>query len=148
MRKIAFQLFIFVRALIVPVAYGAAGAIFNAHGKVLLVRHRYMVGWQLPGGGVGRGEAAATAVVRELSEEVGLRGGIIEFFGVYTRRSGWATNVIALFRITCATIDFQPSLEISAITWADPAQPPSDCTVATRQRLSEIIGTSEPDLYW
>ncbi|MES2906548.1 MAG: NUDIX domain-containing protein, partial [Pseudomonadota bacterium] len=39
---------------------------------VLLVRHTYMDGWYLPGGGVDRGEALEKAAVRECFEEVGV----------------------------------------------------------------------------
>src|SRR5690242_9534939 len=96
------------RAFIAPVALGVAGAVFDASGRILLVRQTYMRGWRLPGGGVGRGEAVSHAVLRELAEEVGLSGGTPDLFGLYSRRAGWATNVIALFRIQGATIAFRP----------------------------------------
>ena len=39
---------------------------------LLLVRSSYRVGWQLPGGGVRRGEMPEAAAKRELAEEIGL----------------------------------------------------------------------------
>src|SRR5882672_5272255 len=39
---------------------------------LLLVRSSYRVGWQLPGGGVRRGEMPEVAARRELAEEIGL----------------------------------------------------------------------------
>jgi 8-oxo-dGTP pyrophosphatase MutT (NUDIX family) len=98
--------------------------VINRNGHVLLVRHSYMPGWSLPGGGVDRGEPPDVAVVRELGEEIGLGGGVIEFSRLYTRHAGWATNVIALYRITGATVNFRPSREVREIYWADPANPP------------------------
>ena len=71
-RRAAWNFFILIKALTHPVAFGAAGAVFDGEGRVLLVRHRYMPGWQLPGGGVNRRETPGAAVLRELAEEVGL----------------------------------------------------------------------------
>ncbi len=135
-----FSLFLTAKALWSPTAFGVCGAVFDADGKVLLVRHSYMPGWQLPGGGVDRGEPPQAAIVRELDEEVGLTGGVVEFFGLYSRKAGWATNVVALYRITGGAIAFRPSLEIREIRFVDPACPPPDTTQATLARLRELSG--------
>ncbi|MDB5735661.1 MAG: hypothetical protein JWN16_2298 [Alphaproteobacteria bacterium] len=138
--RLAFQLLITLKALASPTAFGATGIVLDSSGHVLLVRHRYMPGWQLPGGGVDRGEPPQAAVLRELREEVGLSGGAVTFAGLYTRPAGWATNVIALYRITGASVDFRPSLEIREICFADPSAPPSGCSPATLRRLAELRG--------
>ncbi len=128
------------KALWSPTAFGVCGAVLDPDGQVLLVRHSYMPGWQLPGGGVDRGEPPQAAILRELGEEVGLTGGMAEFFGLYSRRAGWATNVVAFYRVTGAAIAFRPSLEIREICFADPANPPPDTTQATLARLRELGG--------
>jgi len=41
-------------------------------GRIVLVRLRYATGWRLPGGGRGTREDPLAAVLRELTEEIGL----------------------------------------------------------------------------
>jgi 8-oxo-dGTP pyrophosphatase MutT (NUDIX family) len=146
-REATFRFFMTVRAVRAPTAMGVAGAVYDDRGRVLLVKHRYNPGWRLPGGGVGRGEAPQHAVLRELAEEVGLSGGAAEFFGLYVRKAGWATAVIALYRIQGARVNFRPNLEISEICYVDPQAPPEGCTPAARKRLKELTGTALSP-YW
>jgi 8-oxo-dGTP pyrophosphatase MutT (NUDIX family) len=130
-----------------PVCFGVSGALFNPLGHVLLVRHRYRRGWYLPGGGVGRGEPPDAAVLRELSEEVGLTGGRAKFFALYTRRLGPVSHVVALYRVTGA-VAFRPNLEIAEICFADPAAPPPGATPGTMRRLAELSGAAALSPYW
>jgi ADP-ribose pyrophosphatase YjhB (NUDIX family) len=148
LKDAAFRLFISLRAGWAPTALGVAAAIEGDDGRVLLVRHRYAPGWRLPGGGVNRGEPPQAAVLRELAEEVGLAGGTAQFFGLYTRKAGWATSVVALYRIRGAAVNFRPNLEISEICFADPRIPPQGCTPATLRRLKELTGAAELSPYW
>lgn len=54
-------------------AVGAACALFDPQGRILLVRHSYgRLNWELPGGGALPGEDPRTAAQRELLEETGL----------------------------------------------------------------------------
>jgi 8-oxo-dGTP pyrophosphatase MutT (NUDIX family) len=147
-RRAAWNFYILIKALTHPVAFGAAGAVFDGEGQVLLVRHRYMPGWQLPGGGVNRRETPGAAVLRELAEEVGLTGGVAEFFGLYTAPAGLASNVIALYRVTGGAIAFRPSLEIVEVLFADPRRPPAGCTAATLRRLAELAGAAPVSPWW
>lgn len=142
-----FRLFMTVRAMWAPTAMGVAGAVIDDRGRVLLVKHRYNPGWRLPGGGVNRGEPPGDAVLRELREEVGLTGGTAEFFGLYVRKAGWATAVVALYRIRGAEVHFRPNLEIREICYADPGIAPAGCTQAARKRLMELAG-AELSPYW
>jgi 8-oxo-dGTP pyrophosphatase MutT (NUDIX family) len=146
-RDATFRLFMTMRALLSPTAMGVAGAVVNDRGQVLLVKHRYNPGWRLPGGGVNRGEPPRDAVLRELAEEVGLTGGTAEFFGLYVRKAGWATAVVAVYRIQGAQVNFRPNLEIREICYADPRHPPQGCTSAARKRLKELAG-AEQSPYW
>ena len=44
----------------------------NPQGEILLVKHTYVPGWHLPGGGVDYGEDVETAAKREVFEETGI----------------------------------------------------------------------------
>ena len=52
---------------------GVEGVVFDEHGRVLLLRHRFWPegSWGLPGGYVHRREILADALARELREETG-----------------------------------------------------------------------------
>ncbi len=66
------------------IAVGAACAVFDDRGWVLLVRHTYgRLNWELPGGGAEAGEAPDQTALRELLEETGLRGDLDRLTGVY-----------------------------------------------------------------
>ena len=44
----------------------------NPKGEILLIKHSYIPGWHLPGGGVDHGEDVETAARREVYEETGI----------------------------------------------------------------------------
>jgi len=138
-----------VRSLSSPVTFGAHAIVEDGQGRVILVRHSYLKGLSFPGGGVSRGEQPDQALLRELREEVGLlRSAPPQVFGLYTRRLGIATNVIALYRVREAMIDFKPNLEIREIVLADPANPPEGTLPAVRRRLAELSGGASPSHRW
>jgi 8-oxo-dGTP pyrophosphatase MutT (NUDIX family) len=147
--KLAFDGLMTAKTLLSPVALGAHALIVDRSGKILLARHSYMAGWSLPGGGVGRGEAPAAAILRELKEEIGeVRADAPQLVGVFTRRSGWATNVIVLYALTNADVVFTPNLEVREIIFADPADPPAGTARGTARRLAEFAGKAPPSPYW
>jgi len=149
LRRAALSLYLGLKALVSPVAFGVLAIVDDAEGRVLLVRHSYQPGWHLPGGGVDAGEPPAEAVLRELREEVGLaQSAAPEFLGIFTRRVGWVTNVIVLYRVANAHIQFKPSAEIREILWADPRALPEGTVRSMRRRLAEFVDKTPPSPYW
>ncbi|HJW40535.1 MAG TPA: NUDIX domain-containing protein [Rhizomicrobium sp.] len=138
-----------IKALAAPVALGAHALIVDRNGRVALVRHSYKNGWSLPGGGVARGEPASDAILREMREELGdVRSSPPVLFGLYTRSSGWATNVIALYLLANAEVGFRPNFEVREMQFADPAALPDGTGAGTRRRVAEFTNKTPPSPYW
>ncbi|HWD49982.1 MAG TPA: NUDIX domain-containing protein [Rhizomicrobium sp.] len=137
------------RTVVNPTAFGATAIVEDGQGRVLLVRHTYMSDWRLPGGGVGRGEPPDVAVMRELEEEVNLLESTApEFLALYTRRVLWFSNVVALYRVRNARIDFKRNIEVRAAKFFDPKMPPPGTAPGSRRRLAEFYGDAARGPYW
>jgi ADP-ribose pyrophosphatase YjhB (NUDIX family) len=145
----AFVFSILVKTVTNPCLFGASAVVEDGEGRVLLVRHSYMSGWQLPGGGVAAGEPPEKAVMRELEEEIGLMEcAPPEFVALYSRRILWVGNFIALYRLRNARIAFRPNFEVREAEFFALDALPENATAATRQRLAELSGKAPRSLYW
>ena len=72
--------------------------------RIMLVRHTYLGGWHLPGGGVDPGESAEAAAVRELREETGLVATERpSLFGLYRHTAAAGRDHVAVFRLRAFT---------------------------------------------
>jgi ADP-ribose pyrophosphatase YjhB (NUDIX family) len=67
---------------------GADAAIFDAEGRILLHLRADDERWCLPCGWVSVNEFPEEAAVRELREETGLEGRVLDLVGVFSRRAG------------------------------------------------------------
>ena len=121
---------------------GVRGAVFDGSGRVFLVKHSYVDGWHLPGGGVERGETLRDALERELIEEGNIRlvdapalHGIL-FNPAGSRRDHIAVFVVKSFRQETPP---QPGREIIEHGFFSPRALPEDTTLGTRRRLAELL---------
>jgi len=130
---------------------GVRGVVLDADDRVFLVRHSYVSGWHLPGGGVEVGESFLEALRRELMEE-----GRIEltaepalhglFFNSHvSRRDHVAVYVIRQFlqdRLPA------PNREIVECGFYDANALPADTTFGTRLRIAEVLDGVAPVSTW
>ena len=65
--------------------------------KVWLVRHTYLSGWYMPGGGIKKWESLDQAARREAHEETGAELGNISLVGVFTSYKQWKTDHTSVF---------------------------------------------------
>jgi 8-oxo-dGTP pyrophosphatase MutT (NUDIX family) len=119
--------------------------------KVLLVRHTYLPGWSMPGGGVEVGEPAIAAAERELVEETGYRASAMRLFGFYYSPSATSTrDHVALFVARDTEVEriFRPSLEIAEIGWFARDALPQGVHRGTEARIAEVFSESDPAPIW
>ncbi len=130
---------------------GVRAAVLDEENRVFLVRHTYVTGWHLPGGGIEVDETAAEAMMRELEEEANIRlEEPAELRGFYWNREGSRRDHVAFFvvRAFTQTGPRLPDREIAeAGFFALDALPP-DTTKGTRRRLDELAGKRTPDGIW
>lgn len=122
----------------------------DAEGRVLLVRHTYLAGWWLPGGGVDRGETAAQAAVRELREETGLIARVEpRLISVHSNERFFRGDHVLVFQIDAWDQGQRTSHgEIAEVAWFPADRLPDDVNRASRARLSEILDGAPVDPNW
>jgi 8-oxo-dGTP pyrophosphatase MutT (NUDIX family) len=121
---------------------GVRAVVLDGSNKVFLVKHSYVSGWHLPGGGVETGESFGGALRRELLEEgrIELTGepalhGL--FFNSHvSRRDHVAVYIVRQFRQDRLP---EPNREIVACGFFAADALPAETTQGTRLRISEVI---------
>ena len=123
------------------VTIGVRAVVIDDEGRVFLVKHSYVTGWYLPGGGVEIGEAVGTALARELLEEGNISlTGPPQFFGMYLNRRVSGRDHIALYVVrSFQQRPQQRSREIVAHGFFPPESLPVDTTPSTRARILEVL---------
>ena len=129
---------------------GVRGIAVDEMGRVLLVKHTYLHGWWLPGGGVDRGETLSQAVTREMREEAGLTAkSAPKLLSIHSNEKFFPGDHVAIFLIEAFEMGPRYSQgEIAEIGWFKPDALPEDTTRATRDRLAEALGDRPPSEEW
>lgn len=130
---------------------GVRGMVVDAEGRIFLVKHSYISGWHLPGGGVEARESMAEALGRELMEEGNIE--ILQaprLFAIYHNRNVSGRDHVALFVIEAfkQSMPPQPNAEIIAHGFFARDALPPDTTAGTRARIAEVIDGVTPSEFW
>lgn len=135
-----------------PLTLGVRLVAFDPEGRVFLVRHTYLPGWHLPGGGVEGGESVRQAVEREAREEGGLvLAGPPSMLGLYFHRTTGRHDHIAVFvarDVRRAPLGADTGLEIRDAGFFAAEALPVDATEATRARIAEALGAAPRSELW
>jgi ADP-ribose pyrophosphatase YjhB (NUDIX family) len=130
---------------------GVRAVVLDGENRVFLVKHSYVSGWHLPGGGVETGESFHDALRRELAEE-----GRIEVLGEpvlhglffnshVSRRDHVAVYLVRHFRQDRQP---EPNREIVACGFFAAGALPAETTRGTRLRISEVLDGRAPSATW
>lgn len=138
LRHVFHTYFLFVRGM----TLGVRAVVLDAENRVFLVRHSYVSGWYLPGGGVDYGETMDQAMRRELKEEgdIDLTGEAV-LHGIFlnshvSRRDHVAVYIVRQFRQDRLPA---PNREIAECGFFAISALPEGTTPGTRLRLAEVL---------
>jgi len=134
-----------------PLTLGARAIVEDEAGRILLVRHTYIEGWYLPGGGVERNETVRTALRRELDEEVGvILTGEARYLGLLANFREFKSDHVNLFHVPAGSYrrEERRSPEILEMGFYEEGALPEGASAATRRRIDEFLtGKPLPEMW-
>lgn len=134
-----------------PMTLGVKALITDEDGKIFLVRHTYIDGWHLPGGGVERKEDIYQTVAKEVLEECNiLLTTPPKLYQFYKNIRTSRFDHVALF--VCEDWQSQgekvPDFEIAEFGFFARSELPTDTSSQTLARLAEIYDGQPVSAIW
>jgi 8-oxo-dGTP pyrophosphatase MutT (NUDIX family) len=121
---------------------GVRAVVLDRDNRVFLVKHSYVAGWHLPGGGVETGETFGESLRRELMEEGRIAlSGEPALHGLFFNSHASRRDHVAVYVVRDFSQDRLPEAnnEIIACGFFAAAALPADTTRGTRLRISEVL---------
>jgi len=129
---------------------GVRAACFDDQGRIFLVRHTYVPGWHMPGGGVERQETGLQALHKEIREEGNLVAtSVPRLIHIYFNNRTSDRDHVLFYRLDVRQVTLKvPDREIAESGFFPLDALPEETTPATRRRLADLTGNALPDDYW
>lgn len=135
-----------------PMTLGVRGLVHDrASNSIFLIRHTYVPGWQLPGGGVELGETMEQSLARELEEEANIVASAPPVLkSIHLNRQASRRDHVALYLVEqfTQTAPKLPDREIAEAGFFPLDRLPEATTPATLRRIAETLGGESASLYW
>jgi ADP-ribose pyrophosphatase YjhB (NUDIX family) len=134
-----------------PMTLGVRALVLDSENRVFLVRHGYLPGWHLPGGGVDPGETCGEALERELKEETNIElAGAPTLWGIFFNRRASKRDHVIVYVVWAFRLGAPrpPDWEICESGFFPHDALPEGATPATRRRLAEVLGGARISPEW